>query len=477
MELTAGARPEPAAPLPVCAPKDRGWILTAAILASALGFIDGSVVAIAMPAMREGLSASLVQAQWIVAGYLLALSSLVLTGGAMGDRFGVARVFGLGIVIFVTASLVCAVAPTAGTMIAARVLQGLGAGLMVPGSMAIIARAYPPESRGKALGRWAAAASATTAAGPILGGLVLTWGPDWAWRLIFAINLPLGALALLILTRKALPDPGRPGTPVDLVGAGLACVSLALLSWGLTAFVWTAALGGAALFAAFIAYEAKAHAPMVRLGLFRSRGFAAANASTFFLYFALATVLFYLPMTAVTAWRATEFQVTMALLPLGLLIGLISPLSGRMTDRVGPGPIMASGMALVALAAAGVAMVAPFADIWRHILPLMGLLGVGMALVVAPLSAGVMAAATEAEQGAASGINNAVARVANLIAVALMGGVAAAVFLRAGGTSSFAAASAAPADHAATAAAFSAVAWIASACAVLAALSALRVRA
>jgi EmrB/QacA subfamily drug resistance transporter len=477
MDLIPGARADTAAPFPVCLPQDRRFILIAATLASALGFIDGSVVAIAMPAMREGLGASLVQAQWIGAGYLLALSSLVLTGGAMGDRFGVARVLGTGILCFIAASLACALAPTPGLMVAARVVQGVGAGLMVPGSMAIIGRAYPPEERGRALGIWAGASSATTAAGPILGGLVLTFGPDWAWRLIFAINLPLGGLALWVLWRKALPDPGRPGTPVDLAGAALACAALVMLAWGLTEFRLTAALGGLVLFAAFVAHEARTAAPMVRLGLFRDRGFAAANLATLFLYFALAAVLFYLPMTAVSAWGASEIEVTGALLPLGLLIAALSGPAGRMADRVGPGPMIAVGAGLVALADAGLALVAPHADIWRHVLPLMALKGAGMAAVVAPLSAGVMAAAGEAEQGAASGINNAVARVANLIAVALMGAVAAAAYRAAGGTAGFAATgTATPPEAAATAAGFAAVAWIASACSVVAALIAGGVR-
>jgi EmrB/QacA subfamily drug resistance transporter len=471
MDATAGARPDTAAPLPVCRTEDRGWILTAAILASALGFIDGSVVAIAMPAMREGLTASLVEAQWIGAGYLLALSALVLTGGAMGDRFGVARVFGLGILIFVVSSAICTLARTPEAMIAARVVQGLGAGLMVPGSMAIIARAYPPETRGRALGLWAAASSMTTAAGPILGGLLLTWGPDWGWRLIFAVNLPLGVLALWILLRKALPDPGRQGAPVDVTGALLACAALALLAWGLTELDLAAIAAGAVVFAGFVLHQARAAAPMVRLSLFGDRCFAAANLATLLLYFALAAMLFYLPMTAVTAWGAREIDVTLALLPLGLLIGALSTSAGRLADRIGPGPMIAAGAALVALADAGVAWVAPWADMWRHILPLMALKGVGMALVVAPLSAAVMSAVGEAEQGVASGINNAVARVANLGAVALMGAVAAAAYAAAGGTESFAqTAKATPAELAATAAGFAAIAKIAAGTAAAAAL-------
>jgi EmrB/QacA subfamily drug resistance transporter len=450
-------------------PRRRRLVLTAAILASAMGFIDGSVVAIAMPAMRDGLGASLAGAQWIGAGYLLALSSLVLTGGAMGDRFGVARVFSLGILIFVAASVICTLAPTTATMIAARIVQGAGAGLMVPGSMAIVSRSFPPEDRGRALGLWAGAASAATVAGPIIGGVLLTWGPDWAWRLIFALNLPAGVVALWLLWRGALPDSGRPGTPVDLTGAALASASLALIAWGLTELLWSATLGGVAVFAAFLMYEARASAPMVRLGLFRDPNFAAVNAATLFLFFALPAVLFYLPMTAMTAWGATGIEVTGALLPLGLLIGALSPPAGRLADRTGPGPLIATGALCVAAAFAGLAWVARDADIWRHVLPLMALTGFGMGLVAAPLSVGVMAAAGEAEQGAASGINNAVARVANLVAVAMMGGVAAAAYARAGGTASFAAAADLSPQHlAATASGFAVVAWIAAAAAMIA---------
>ncbi len=456
----------------ICAPEDRRSLLLAAILASALGFIDGSVVAIAMPAMRQGLSASLTEAQWIGAGYLLAMSSLVLTGGAMGDRFGVARVFGLGIAIFVAASLVCTLAQTVGWMIAARIVQGLGAGLMVPGSMALISRAYPAQDRGRALGIWAAAASGTTVAGPILGGLVLSSGAEDAWRWIFALNLPLGGIALWLLWSKTLPDRGRPGTPVDLPGAALACAALAVLAWDLTeggGSAWS--LLAVALAGLFLWREATTPAPMLRLGMFRNRAFAAANLATLFLFFALAAVLFYLPMTAVSAWGARGIDVTLVLLPLGILIGVVSTPAGRLVDRIGPGPVIATGAVLVAVAYAGLAITAATAGMYTHILPLMALNGLGMGLVAAPVSAAVMGAADEAEQGAASGTNNAVARVANLVAVTLMGGVAAAAYKTAGGTASFAETGLAdPAHLAATLAGFRAVAAIAAGAAVIAAL-------
>lgn len=462
-------------PTLICRPEDRRFVLIAAILASALGFIDGSVVAIAMPAMRSGLSASLGQAQWIGAGYLLAMSSLVLTGGAMGDRFGVARVFGLGIVIFVAASLLCALASTPQGMIAARIVQGIGAGLMVPGSMSLISRAYPAAERGRALGIWAAAASGTTVAGPILGGLVLSSEAEGAWRWIFAMNLPLGGMAIWLLWSKTLPDHGRPGTPVDVPGAVLACAALGVLAWDLTeggGSAWMLlAVGLAAL---FLWREATTPAPMLPLSMFRNRAFAAANLATLFLFFALAAVLFYLPMTAVVAWGARGIDVTLALLPLGILIGLVSTPAGRLVDRIGAGPVIATGAMIVAVAYGLLALTAGRAGIYTHILPLMALNGLGMALVAAPVSAAVMAAAGEGEQGAASGINNAVARVSNLVAVTMMGGVGAAAYRLAGGTASFAetglSGPARTAHAAATAAGFSAIATIAALAALVASL-------
>jgi EmrB/QacA subfamily drug resistance transporter len=463
------AEDTPSLPVSICAARDRRYMLLASILASALGFIDGSVVAIAMPAMREGLDASLTQAQWIGAGYLLAVSSLVLTGGAMGDRFGVARVFGLGIAVFVLASLICTLAPTPAWLIAARIVQGAGAGLMIPGSMALISRAYPAAERGRALGIWAAAASATTVAGPILGGLVLGAGTEDAWRWIFALNLPLGGAALWLLWSKALPDPGRPGTPVDLPGALLASAALGLLAWDLTeggGSTWS--LAAALLAGLFLWHEATTPAPMLRLSMFRNRGFSAANLATLFIFFSLAAVLFYLPMTAVTAWGARGIDVTLALLPLGIMIGLASTPAGRMVDRIGPGPVIATGGALVALAYAGLALFAERAGIYTHVLPLLAMNGLGMALVAAPVSAAVMASANDGEQGAASGVNNAVARVSNLIAVTLMGSLAAAAYTAAGGAASFAEPGLAdPAHAAATASAFAAIAWIAALAAAL----------
>lgn len=407
-----------------------GFLLAAAVLASAMGFIDSSVTAIALPAIRESLGGTLSSAEWVQGGYLLALSSLILVGGAMSDRFGVVRVFQGGIVAFVAASVLCALAPSMPLMIAARALQGLGAAFMVPGSMTIVSRAYSREERGRALGLWAAASTATTAGGPILGGLVLTLAGGESWRAIFALNLPLGAGALWLLTRHALPDRGRPGTPVDLVGAALATLALGAMATALTegaSIALPAALVAFAAGAAFLWLESRTPAPMIRLGLFRSRHFSAANLATLLLYIGMNGVSFYLPMTAIAAWGASPLEVTLAFLPISLCIAALSSRAGRWSDRVGAGWPMALGSLVVALAYGLIASFAPRGDFWL-VAPFSLLTGLGLAMLVAPLTAAVMHHAPEEDQGAASGINNATARAAGLVAVALMGRIATAAY-------------------------------------------------
>lgn len=413
--------------LPIARSKP-GFLLAAAVLASAMGYIDSSVTAIALPAIRASLGGSLAAAQWVQGGYLLALSSLILVGGAMADRFGVVRVFQGGILAFVASSLLCAMAPSMELMIAARALQGIGAAFMVPGSMTLVSRAYPREDRGRALGLWAAASTATTAGGPILGGLVLTLAGGESWRAIFALNLPLGVAALWLLARHARPDEGRPGTKVDIWGAALATLCLGALSAALTegaALALPATLIGALAAVAFLWVERRSSAPMIRLSLFRNRSFAAANLATLLLYLGLNGVNFYLPMTAISAWGITPLGVTAAFLPVSLCVALFSARAGRLADRIGPGWPMTIGCLMVALAYALMAHFAPEGNFWRDIVPFSLISGLGIALLVAPLTAAVMSHAPETEQGTASGINNATARAGGLIAVALMGRIAA----------------------------------------------------
>lgn len=416
---------------PACLPQHRRLLLWAAVLASGMGFMDGSVTAIAMPAIRASLAMTLAQTQWVNLAYLLALSALVLVGGAAGDRFGTARVFGAGIVVFVAASLACTVAASATQLIAARGVQGIAAAFMVPGSMALIGKAYPADQRGRALGFWAAAATATTAFGPVLGGALLTWGGDQGWRLIFALNLPLGAIACGLLWRYSLRDTGNSGVPIDLPGAVLASGGLGLLAYAITTeraqgLVYGVASGVALI--AFLLWQMISRHPMMPLALFRSRAFSAANLATFLIYAGFTGIAFYLPMLLISGWGLTEIAVTAAFLPISVLIAALSPLAGRWSDRQGPGPLMAAGSVLLGLSQGGLGLTAEWAAFYSVTLPLMCLTGVGLGLLVAPLTVAVMAAAPETAQGAASGINNAVARVASLVAIAVMGQMAATAY-------------------------------------------------
>lgn len=427
IEMTARAPGETTVPVAICAPEHRRAILWAAILASSMGYIDSAVTANALPAMRASLAASLPQAQWFSGVYLLALTALILMGGALGDRFGTARVFRLGIILFVASSLGCASAFGPVGLIVARGLQGAAAALMVPGSMALIGRAYPRAERGRALGFWAAASIITASAGPILMGLLLMLDPVQGWRWIFALNLPLGGVSLWMLARYALPDQGRPGVAIDVVGAALATLGFGMIAYGLISdaaqSLWLLLPGGCIL-AAFLLWEMRCDAPMIPLRMFRVRRFAAINLATFLLYFAVTGIAFYLPMTAVSAWNATALEMTAAFLPGAIMIAALATRMGRLADRIGPAPMLVGGAVLVTLAQAGLAASAHEALYWNRAVPLMWLSGFGMALLVTPLSATVMSAASDADQGAASGINNAVARGASLLAVALMGRMA-----------------------------------------------------
>ncbi|MDO9414727.1 MFS transporter [Pararhizobium sp.] len=417
----------------------RRYVLITAILASSMAFIDGSVLSIATPAIRADLGASLSQAQWISNGYMLLLASMMLIGGAAGDRFGLRRVFGLGIAVFTISSGLCAFAPSTVILIAARVLQGLGAALMVPGSLAIIAKAYPKDKRGQAIGLWATASSLMSILGPVIGGFVLTALGDWSWRLVFAINLPLGLVALAMLWLRVPADPPSERRKLDLIGGGLVTAALLLIALGLTgepradgttdlsrALIFCGT--GIALFIAFIVWESRTASPMLPLRLFASRGFSGANALTFTLYFLLSAIMFYLPMALIGGWGVTPANVSLALLPLGILLTLMSSFTGKLADRFGAGPPIAGGSLIVALGFAGLGLSVPFHSLWLAVTPMMVLIGIGMGFVVSPLSTAVMVSVSDEDTGVASGVNNAVARVAGLVAVAAMGALVAFVF-------------------------------------------------
>ena len=423
-----------------CPQTQRKFVLVAAILASALGFIDGSILAIAMPALRVDLGASLAEAQWISNAYALTLSALILAGGAAGDRFGLRRAFVTGIALFIAASLACAVALDPAMLIAFRGIQGIGAAIMVPGSLAIIAKAYPKKERGRAIGIWAAASALTTALGPVLGGFVLTTFGNGIWRAIFAINLPLGLISIYLILAKIPADKPTEKRSLDLGGALLATLAFGSLAYGLTAMNGgggamlpvPAIIAGAVLLLVFILYERRQREPMIDLSLFRIRAFAGANLATFFLYFALSANLFYLPMLLVAGWGLSEAEVGFIFLPLSASIALLSGPVGRWSDRIGPRFPIASGSLVVAIAFAGLALLthAGVHNFWTGTFPLMALMGLGMAQVVSPLSTAVMTSVEDKDTGAASGINNAVSRVGGLIAVAAMGSLAAIVYAR-----------------------------------------------
>ncbi len=459
-----------------CTVANRRYVLIAAILASALGFIDGTIIAIALPAMREGLGADLAQAQWINNGYLLPLSALILLGGALGDRFGTARSFTWGIGIFVLASVICAFAPSTETLIAGRILKGIGAAIMIPGSLALIAKAYPQADRGRAIGIWAAASALTTALGPIIGGIALQYGGPDIWRWLFGINLPFGIFAIWLVMTRVAHDPAQPDHPLDTAGAILVTAALALIAWGLTAGAggadWSLVGLGFAALAAFLLWETRSAYPMVPLGLFRNPAFAAANFATAMIYFALSTIMFFLPMTIIAGWGVAEVLASAAFAPLSVFITLLSAKSGAWADRYGAGRLIGGGGMIVALSFALMAITAPAQDFWLSVLPGTTVMGIGMALVVSPLSTAIMGAVSEDRAGAASGINNAVSRVAGLIAVAAMGSLAGSIYAAAGGAGSFGAFSELPGHAEAMTTAFARLAWITAAlCAIGAAVA------
>lgn len=458
--------------------RKRAFVLAATILASAMAFIDGTIVTIALPAIQTEFAADLQSLQWVVNGYTLMLGALLLVGGSLGDRFGRRRLFAGGIPIFAVASLLCAVAPTVAFLIAGRVLQGIGAAALVPQSLAIISATFPRTSRGRAIGTWAAASAVTTALGPPIGGLLID---AWSWRAAFWINLPLSAAALW-LTVSYIPDDSHAaeGGTVDWTGAVLAVLALGTLTVGLTWLSEEERSGGASLVAiaagalgpfAFIGVERRAVNPIMPLSLFRSRSFAGANVVTLFLYGSLAGVLFLLPFDLIGRRGLSAAAVGMTLLPIGVVIGVFSRSAGTLADHYGPRTFLAGGSAIVGFACIGLALA--IENLWAGVVLPIVCLAMGMALVVSPLTTAVMNAVTEGHSGAASGINNAASRLAGLLAVGALGVVAEIVFRSGGGHGSFGALASAPyslASETAFLAAYSAANFVAAAWALLAAV-------
>ena len=409
--------------------------LAATILGSSLAFIDGSVVNVALPAVERDLAssgASGASIGWLINAYLLTLGALVLVGGVAGDRYGRKRMLLIGIAVFTAASLACALAPGFGWLLAARALQGVGAALLVPASLAILGAAFEGEARGRAVGTWAAASAVAGALGPLAGG----WLVDAVgWRAIFLINLPIAAAAAWLAWRQVDESRSDDAAPLDLVGAALATVGLGLATFGLTALAANGAAhggalaGGAALAAgvfalvAFVLVEARlGRRAMMPLALFGTRPFVGVTLLTLCLYAALSGMVVLLPylLIASAGWAATAAGA--ALLPLSLVMGLGSRAAGKLAERVGTrrlltvGPIVvAVGLALFVRVGAGAVHYA------TDVLPGLLLVACGLTLSVAPLTSAVIAAVDPSHVGSASGVNNATARVAGLLATALLG--------------------------------------------------------
>ncbi len=408
-------------------------MLAATVLASAMAFIDGNVVTIALPVIQSTFHATFPQMQWVVSAYTLMLGALILVAGALGDRVGRRRVFVTGIAVFALASLACAAAPGVHALIAARAVQGIGAALLVPQSLAIIAAGFPRNVRGRAIGFWAAASAITTSLGPPLGGVLID---TTSWRAAFLINIPL-SVAALWLTFAHVPESrdDRATGRLDWAGSALAVATLAALTFGLTrlsgqdptALAVVPALLIAALGAVlFWRIEARARNAIMPGDLFRSRPFLVANIITLFVYAALAGVLFLLPFDLIERRGLPASAVGALLLPFGLIIGLLSRVSGGFADRYGARNFLIGGSLAVAAGAAGLTL--SLQSYWIGVVVPVIVMALGMAALVTPLTTTVMNSASDARSGAASGVNNAASRVAGLIAVAGLGAVAGQVF-------------------------------------------------
>jgi EmrB/QacA subfamily drug resistance transporter len=392
------------------------WVLTATVLGSGMAMLDSTVVNLALPRIGEDLDAGFGQLQWIVNGYTLSLAALILLGGSLGDRMGRRRIFVIGTVWFTLASVACAAAPTSEALIAGRVVQGVGAALLTPGSLAIIQASFVADDRPRAIGAWSGLGGVATGIGPFLGG----WLVDVAtWRSVFLINVPLG-IAVAVIASRHVPetrDPTASGR-VDIAGAVLGAAALAAITYGLTAQQWLITAAGGVLAIAFVVVERRLRSPMVPMSIFRSAQFSATNVVTFLLYGAFGAVLFLLGLVLQGPLDYSPLLAGAATVPLTIVMLLFSARAGALAQRIGPRIPMTLGPLLCAVGFALLTRVEPGRSYVESVLPGILVFAAGLTLTVAPLTTTALSSVPGNLAGVASGVNNAVARTGSLVAVA-----------------------------------------------------------
>ena len=403
------------------------WVIAATVLGSGMASIDATVVGIALPTIGREFHASFGGLQWVVNGYTLALAALLLVGGSLGDHYGRRRIFTIGVAWFTVASAACALAPGTAVLVGLRILQGMGAALLTPGSLAILQASFDKDDRGRAIGAWTGLGGVATAIGPFLGGFLIAAA---SWRWIFLINLPLGAAVLLISSRHVPEsrDPQARGR-IDLEGAVLGFLALGGITFGLMSgpslgwarpVVLLPLLGGAVAAGAFVAVELHSPTPMLPPGLFKRRQFSVTNAVTFVVYAALGGALFLLPTVLQIVGGYSPLESGIALLPLTVIMLLLSARSGRLASRIGPRLQMSVGPMIVGVGLVLLSRVGSDTSYLTGVLPAVLVFGLGLSATVAPLTATALSSAPAEQAGIASAVNNDVARIGGLLAVAVL---------------------------------------------------------